>query len=186
MPLGWTVLLIGFVLSLVAVTSTHTRPGVAIAETGACLVGVLVAAIAFFVATGVYPTSVVAGDDDQVVASTQAGGSTAAGGSPGSRENPAAPGETVTVGDRDIVVSSFDRDATEKVMGTTQLDDPPPNGRQWALVDLTATYVRRRPGHHDPHRRLVRDRGRHRRDPRHHLARLSHRRRGRPRRRPSR
>lgn len=52
MPLGWIVLLIAFVLSLVAVTSTRKRTGVAIAGVGASLGGVLVAAIAFVVATG--------------------------------------------------------------------------------------------------------------------------------------
>ncbi|MCY1657985.1 hypothetical protein OVA21_12405 [Dietzia sp. SL131] len=94
MPLGWIVLLIAFVLSLVAVTSTHRRPGVAIAGIGASLVGVLVASIAFVVATGISPTSAVSGDDE-VIASGEADGSSAT----GSRENPAAPGDTVTVGD---------------------------------------------------------------------------------------
>lgn len=140
MPLGWIVLLIAFVLSLVAVTSTHKRTGVAIAGIGASLGGVLVAAIAFVVATGVSPTSVLS-DDDEVVASSEAGGSSANGSAAGSRENPAAPGDTVTVGDWEIVVNSFDRDATEQVMGTNQFNDPPPTGSQWALVDLTATYV---------------------------------------------
>ncbi|WP_404850511.1 hypothetical protein [Dietzia kunjamensis] len=139
MPLGWVVLLIAFVLSLVAVTSTHKRTGVAIAGIGTSLGGVLVAAIAFVVATGVSPTSVLS--DDEVVASSEAGGSTAAGGATGSREDPAAPGETVTVGDWEIVVNSFDRDATEQVMGTNRFNDPPPAGSEWALVDLTATYV---------------------------------------------
>ncbi|MEH6623099.1 MAG: hypothetical protein V7738_09980 [Dietzia maris] len=139
MPLGWIVLLTAFVLSLVAVTSTHRRPGVAIAGIGASLVGVLVAAIAFVVATGIFPTSAVSGDYE-VVASSEAGSSSDGGGA-GSRENPAAPGYTVTVGDWEIVVNSFDRDATEQVMGTNQFNDPPPAGSQWALVDLTATYV---------------------------------------------
>ncbi|OAV78827.1 hypothetical protein AYO52_10735 [Dietzia sp. 111N12-1] len=140
MPLGWIVLLIAFVLSLVAVTSTHKRTGVAIAGIGASLGGVLVAALAFVVATGVSPTSVLT-DDDEVVASGQAGGSTAAGGATGSREDPAAPGDTVSVGDWEIVMNSFDRDATEQVMGTNRFNDPPPAGSEWALVDLTATYV---------------------------------------------
>ncbi len=105
MPLGWVVLLIAFVLSLVAVTSTRKRTGVAIAGIGASLGGVLVAAIAFVVATGVSPTSVLT--DDEVVASGEAGGSTTAGGAAESREDPAVPGETVTVGDWEIVVNSF-------------------------------------------------------------------------------
>lgn len=140
MPLGWIVLLIAFVLSLVAVTSTHRRPGVAIAGIGASLVGVLVAAIVFVVATDVSPTSVVSGEGE-VVASGQSGGRSPDGSAAGSRENPAAPGDTVTVGDWELVVNSFDRDATEQVMGTNQFNDPPPAGSQWALVDLTATYV---------------------------------------------
>ena len=57
MPLGWIVLLIAFVLSLVAVTSTHKRTGVAIAGIGTSLGGVLVAAIAFIVVTDASPTS---------------------------------------------------------------------------------------------------------------------------------
>lgn len=140
MPLGWIVLLIAFVLSLVAVTSTHRRPGVAIAGIGASLVGVLVAAIAFVVATGISPTSVVSGEGE-VVASSEAGGSSLDSSAAGSRENPAARGDTITVGDWELVVNSFDRDATEQVMGTNQFNDPPPAGSQWALVDLTATYV---------------------------------------------
>lgn len=140
MPLGWIVLLIAFVLSLVAVTSAHRRRGVAIAGIGASLVGVLVAAIAFVVATGVSPTTMVSGEGE-VVASSEAGGGSSDGVGAGSRENPAAPGDTVTVGDWEIVVNSFNRDATEQVMGTNQFNDPPPAGSQWALVDLTATYV---------------------------------------------
>ena len=38
-------------------------------------------------------------------------------------------------------MNSFDRDATEQVMGTNRFNDPPPAGSEWALVDLTATYV---------------------------------------------
>ncbi|MGN7158158.1 hypothetical protein ACTHRK_18945 [Dietzia cercidiphylli] len=38
-------------------------------------------------------------------------------------------------------MNSFDRDATEQVMGTNRFNDPPPAGNEWALVDLTATYV---------------------------------------------
>lgn len=139
MPLGWIVLLVAFVLSLIAVTSTHKRTGVAIAGIGASLGGVLVAAIAFVVATGVSPTSVLT--DDEVVASSEAGGSTAAGSATGSREDPAAPGDTVSVGDWEIVVNSFDRDATEQVMGTNPSGGTPPAGSEWAQVDLTATYV---------------------------------------------
>lgn len=52
MPLGWIALLVSFVLSLVAVTSTHKRTGVAIAGVGVSLGGVLVAALACVVATG--------------------------------------------------------------------------------------------------------------------------------------
>lgn len=38
-------------------------------------------------------------------------------------------------------MNAFDRAATEQVMGTIASGDPPPAGSEWALVDLTATYV---------------------------------------------
>lgn len=59
----------------------------------------------------------------------------------GSRENPYAVGDTISLTDWDITVNSVNPDAAEEVMAENQFNEPPAEGRQFVLVNLDATYT---------------------------------------------
>jgi hypothetical protein len=62
-------------------------------------------------------------------------------GPPGSRGNPYPVGETVTVGDWEMVVTGLTEDAIDAVHGENPFNDEPAEGRQFLMVELEATYT---------------------------------------------
>jgi hypothetical protein len=58
----------------------------------------------------------------------------------GTRDAPVAAGETVRVGDWDVTVLSATRDATEAVLTENEFNDPPAEGRQFFVVEVSTTY----------------------------------------------
>lgn len=58
----------------------------------------------------------------------------------GTRGNPIPMGETVRVGDWDLAVVSVTPDATDAVLAENPFNDPPAEGRQSYIVELSATY----------------------------------------------
>ncbi|MCH7669697.1 MAG: hypothetical protein IIC71_10955 [Acidobacteria bacterium] len=59
----------------------------------------------------------------------------------GSRGNPLALGDTVVVGDWEISILAFDPDATTIVLAENQFNTPPPSGRTFVTLRVSATYV---------------------------------------------
>jgi hypothetical protein len=66
--------------------------------------------------------------------------SSAAGDERGTRDAPVAAGETVRVGEWDVTVLSAIPDATEAVLAENEFNDPPAEGRQFLMVEVSATY----------------------------------------------
>lgn len=147
MIVGWFLLPCSFILGIIGLTQGTKRKGTAIAAVIISIIGTLVGIIAFLAFIG---TAFDSGDASDVTAAraTDSGslsqpdqGSATEDTSYATRANPAAMGETLTGEEWEIVVNSFTRNATAEVMAENMFNDPPPPGSQWALVNLTATYV---------------------------------------------
>lgn len=155
--IGWILLPFGFILGLVGLFMSGKPKGTSIAAVIVSIVGTIVA-MAFFVT--------VIGDafeeafDDEVTVSQPESGSSGAGAAPdsigsdtddstGSRANPSAIGDVLSSDEWEVVVNSFTRNATDQVMAANMFNDPPPPGSQYALVNLTATYIGDESGHAD-------------------------------------
>ena len=63
------------------------------------------------------------------------------GGVEGSWTNPLPASSVVTVGDWEIEITDVQADATDVVLAESGFNDPPPDGRQFVLVGLSATYT---------------------------------------------
>ena len=63
----------------------------------------------------------------------------ASGGEAGTRDNPLAIGTTAIVGDYEVTLDEFVRDANDQMASANQFNDPAENG-QYGLVTLTVTY----------------------------------------------
>jgi hypothetical protein len=147
--IGWLLLPIGFILGLVGLFMNGKPKGTAIAAVIVSIVGTILA-IAFFV-TVVGDAFDDAFNEDVTVSQADgegtAGGQSAADEAPeagsaiGTRENPAAIGDAVSGDEWEVVVNAFTRNATDQVMAANPFNDPPPAGSQYALVNLTATYI---------------------------------------------
>jgi hypothetical protein len=70
----------------------------------------------------------------------ESAGSAVGAGAVGTRGNPHPLGETVRVGEWDVTVLSATQDATEAVLAENQFNDPPSEGRQFFVVEVSATY----------------------------------------------
>ena len=142
---GWILLPFGFILGLVGLFMSGKTKGTSIAAVVVSILGTIMA-MAFFVS--------VVGDafdetfnEEVAVSRADSGDSNseapagAGEGDIGTRENPSAIGDVLATRDWEVVVNSFTRNATDQVMAANMFNDPPPAGSQYALVNLTATYV---------------------------------------------
>lgn len=156
MIVGWVLLPIAFILSVVGLLQ-HGRPkGMAIAALIVSVVGTIVGIVAF-------TTSVGDAVDDalsQPVTATQPSGAgateegTADSASPsqspsdtseasaeGTRENPYPLGSTISSSDWKVTVNSFTADATSQVLAANQFNEDPAQGSVYALANVTITYI---------------------------------------------
>ena len=155
--IGWILLPFGFILGLVGLFMSGKPKGTSIAAVIVSIVGTIVA-MAFFV-TVVGDAFDEAFDDEVSVSQSEPGnsgsgaapdaGDTDSDDGPGTRSNPSAIGDVLSSDDWEVVVNSFTRNATDQVMAANMFNDPPPPGSQYALVNLTATYIGDESGHAD-------------------------------------
>ena len=153
--IGWILLPFGFIMGLVGLFASGKPKGSAIAAVIVSILGTIMA-VAFFV-TVIGDAFDSAFDDTVAVSRSDSGGSDGeaaavagdSGDDVGSRDNPAAIGDVLGTGDWKVVVNSFNRNATDQVMAANMFNDLPPAGSQYALVNLTATYVGDESGHAD-------------------------------------
>ncbi len=78
------------------------------------------------------------GEDTQVAAAEEDSGPEDAA---GTRPNPLAPGTTFAVGDWTVELAPTNTDAEDVVRDENIFNDPPADGRQFVLVEVTVTYT---------------------------------------------
>lgn len=139
--IGWILLPVSFILGIVGLFLRGAK-WPAISAIVIAVVGTIVGVIVF--ATVVSDAiDDATGANDKVTAVDKDGNqTTAAGGTEiGSRTNPASPGTTLTSGDWQITLNSFESDATQKVLAANSFNQPPAAGKQYALATFTVKYT---------------------------------------------
>lgn len=145
---GWILLPIAFVLSLVALFQRDKPKRMAVAALIIAIVGTIAGVIAF--------VSSLAGAIDDAIAdepltaeeappAQEDGDDPAPADDPqadqGTRANPFALGATLSNDEWSVTVNSFDADATDQVMAENQFNDEPGADQTYALANLTVTYL---------------------------------------------
>lgn len=158
--MGWILLPIAFVLSIVSFFQTGKRKGMGIAALILSIVGTLVGVIVFFAVVAdafddAFNEEVTAsapddeeGEDAEADADEDAGGSEGdvdesdePDAEEGTRDNPYPIGTTLKSEDWEVTINDVELDATEEVMAENEFNEEPAEESQYMLVNLTATYV---------------------------------------------
>ncbi|WP_231915937.1 DUF4352 domain-containing protein [Microbacterium karelineae] len=155
--IGWILLPVAFVLAIIGLI-LKGRKWAAIVALVLSIVGTIAGVIAFFIGAANVVTDAfdeigdttiseeVAGDDEEASApdddatmedDDDAEGSDAQ----GTRENPLPLGSTVDSDEWSITVNSVTLGATDAVLAENQFNDPPADGDEYILVNVTATYI---------------------------------------------
>lgn len=147
---GWVLLPIAFVLGLVGLFLSGKTKGTSIAAVIISIVGTVVAAAVFaFVVADAFDDAFngsgdvsVSGQGNENVMNALDSGVGEAGDSNelGSRENPAAIGQTLSNDDWDVTVNSFNPNASAEIAAENPYNDPAEPGYQYAIANLTFTY----------------------------------------------
>ena len=164
--IGWILLPIAFVLSIVALVGSDKPKKLAVWALVLSIVGTIAGAFAFMASTARIIDDAIGESTSTVVASTpqaetgepgeettvpseapstdtatpQATSEPIASGL-GTREQPLPLGTTIGTDEWQVTVNSFTADATEAVLGENQFNDPPAEGNTYALVNVTLTRV---------------------------------------------
>lgn len=158
--MGWILLPIAFVLSIVSFFQTGKRKGMGIAALILSIVGTLVGVIVFFAvvadafddAFNEEVTASTPDDEEGEGAEADAGedaddseGDAHESAEPaaeeGTRDNPYPIGTTLESDDWELTINEVELDATEEVMAENEFNEEPSEDSQYVLVNLTATYV---------------------------------------------
>ena len=143
--IGWILLPVGFILSIVGLCLNGKKKGLSIAGLIVAVVGTIVGFVVFFavVATSfdeAFSTGEVS--VDQPVAETQPDDVTQEPSAPseGTRENPFPIGSAITQGDWTTTVNSVNLDANQLISDENPFNESAPEGSTYILVNVTATY----------------------------------------------
>jgi hypothetical protein len=146
--LGWILLPIAFILSIVSLFMKGRGKGLGIAGLIVSVVGTIVAIIVFVTVVAVSFNDAF-GDETTVIEEAPAA-SAAPGESPveespaqseaGTRDAPVALGAAITSEDWTVVVNSVNRDGTAAVADGNQFNDAAPAGSHYEIVNYTVTY----------------------------------------------
>lgn len=144
--IGWVLLPIAFVLSIVALFLKGKGKGLAIAALITSIVGTVVGFVVFFAVVATSFNTAFAGTDTEVkapAAASSAAPSDAAADAAktGTRENPAALGSAVVGKDFTVTVNSVNLNATDAIHAANEFNDAPDAGMTYALVNVTITYT---------------------------------------------
>lgn len=155
LALGWILLPIAFVLSIVSLFLKNQKRGQGIAALIVSIVGTIIGFIVFLGALGSAVDEAfdeetqieeeAEGDDveESVVEDDEPAEADAENGTQeeGTRENPLALGATISEGDWEVTVNSVDLNATDAVLSENPLNDEPEEGNGYILADVSATYI---------------------------------------------
>ena len=154
--IGWILLPIAFVLSIISLFMKDQKRGQGIAALISSIVGTVIGFIVFFavVASSVddafneeveiqSPADTEGAVDTETdeEAATEPAEQDAPSGEEGTRDNPLALGTTVESGDWEVTVNSVDLDATDAILSENQFNDEPADGNVYVMADVSATYI---------------------------------------------
>ncbi|MFK3834530.1 DUF2510 domain-containing protein [Microbacterium sp. NPDC087868] len=149
--LGWILLPIAFILSIVALFLKGDKKWLAFIGLGLSIVGTIVGFVVFFavvansfeVAFGSGETTVSQPAEDESDADADAEEPVAeepADAAQGTRENPYPVGSTIDSSDWTVVINSINPDGNATVSEANQFNDPAPAGSHYEIVNYTVTY----------------------------------------------
>lgn len=144
MVVGWVLLPIAFIVSIVAVCLRGRKQGFGITGLVVSVVGALLAVVMFVVLISTVFSDVM---DEISDAQGSSGGALPHSGTPtpdaerGTRADPLPWGTTVSDGEWEVTINSVDLDANAVVRAENEYSDPAPRGSTYILVNVTITYV---------------------------------------------
>ena len=145
---GWILLPISFIVGLVGLFRKGEAVWPAITAVIVSVVGTIVGVFVFLVVVGnavdeaISSTSAVSASPAPDGASSNSGGSGAADSAQGkTRENPDPLRTEISSKDWKVVINSVTFDANAAVAAANQLNDPPADGKEYVLINYTATYI---------------------------------------------
>ncbi len=168
---GWILLPIAFVLSLVALFQNGKPKKLAVAALIISIIGTIAGAVAFLGSAfnafenefnpettvsepavevtepGVEETDVPAEETIEEATPEETTQEDSASGESGSRTNPAPLGSTLSSPEWEVTVNSFTPDATAEVMAENQFNEDPDAGSVYALINVTIKRVAAEPGY---------------------------------------
>ena len=145
---GWILLPISFIIGLVGLFRKGEALWPAVTAVIVSVVGTIVGVMVFLmvlsnvVDDAVNSASAVTASVAPGGKSSDAGGSGSADSSQGkTRENPYPLGTEISSKDWKVVINSVTFDANAAVAAANQLNDPPADGKEYVLINYTATYI---------------------------------------------
>lgn len=152
---GWVLLPIAFILSLVSLFMKGKGKALGIAALILSVVGTLVGVLVFtFVVANSFDEAFGTGETTAVTPAETEEGITGDGGAEpaaeeaaeeapqqGTRENPYPIGTAITQGDWTVTVNSVNLDATQVMADANMFNEPAPEGSTYIIANVTATYI---------------------------------------------
>lgn len=150
---GWILLPIAFILSIVSLFLKNQKRGQGIAALIISIIGTIIGVVVFIAAVGTavddafneetqIEAPVEGGDvEESVVDEDAAEEDSEAGGEEGTRDNPLALGTTISDSDWEVTVNSVDLNATDAVMAENPLNEEAAEGHTYIMANVTATYL---------------------------------------------
>lgn len=145
---GWILLPVSFILGLVGLFQKGKASWPAITAVTVSVVGTIVGVVVFLAFLGgviddaVSSTSAASASVAPDGTSSDADGSGSSVSSQGkTRENPYSLGTEISGKDWKVVINSVTFNANDAVAAANQFNDPPADGKEYVLINYTATYI---------------------------------------------
>lgn len=143
--LGWILLPIAFILSIVALFFKGKTKSLALTGLIVSIVGTIVGAVVFITVIATSIDEAFSGEETTVVAPTDEAEEAEVVEDEevteqGTRENPYPIGTAISQGDWTVTINSVNLDATSELTATDLYNSAPDAGSVYMLVNLTATY----------------------------------------------
>lgn len=149
--IGWILLPIAFILSIVALFLKGDKKWLAFIGMGLSIVGTIVGVVVFFaVVATAFETSFGSGEtsvsqpaedeSDTDADAEEPAAEEPAGDAQGSRENPYPVGSSIENSDWTVVINSINPDGNATVSEANQFNEPAPAGSHYEIVNYTVTY----------------------------------------------
>ncbi|GAA4116876.1 DUF4352 domain-containing protein [Enteractinococcus coprophilus] len=155
MILGWILLPIAFILSIVSLFMKNQKRGQGIAALIISIVGTFIGMIVFIGVVGsavdeafneeTQIQSPIDGaemqEPEDIVVDEDAAESADADAEDGTRANPLAIGSTISDSEWEVTINSVDLDATDVIMAENPFNEAPADGNVYIMVEVSATYT---------------------------------------------